>query len=69
MFKIFIAIGEDNPRIEEKIDSQIKEFLKKNPNFKEIHRSAPTLAMSPVGSYNGSYMISIAVTSELETIE
>ena len=66
MFRTFMAIGEDECRIEEKINSEINEFLKKNPCLKELHRSAPSVSLSPVGSYNSGYMISIAVTSEFK---
>ena len=66
MFKTFLVVSEDDCSVADLLEKEISIFLKNNPNLKEIHRSAPTTAMSPIGSYNSGFMISIAVTCEFK---
>ncbi len=67
MYKTFIVIGENDEEIGERLEHAIAKFTDDN-HCKEVYRSAPSVGMSPVGEYNGYYMISISVTCKFEEI-
>ena len=66
MFKTFMVTVEDELNVDELLNNEISLFLERNPNLKEVNRSAPSTSMTPVGSNNSGYLISIAVTSEFK---